>query len=227
MKYLILALIALSSVSLFAQEPVPAANEALLNVVVSDFHGNPEKGHIIIFEGTQSGQTYTGVSGSDGRFSIIIPKGDVYQVKYREFTSEADYAEIEIPAVAGQIVMDVTIQIELPQTYILDNVFFDTGKSTLKPSSYDALNALLEVMQLKETLIIEIAGHTDNVGGEELNLRLSKERANAVRNYLIQRGVADNRVQAKGYGYTRPIADNDTEQGRAKNRRTEVRVLSE
>jgi len=211
----------------FGQTFEPKENEALLNVTVSDFSDKPRKGDIIIFEGTNSGLTFTGTSDKDGKFSIVVPKNDTYIVKYREFTNNEEYARIEIPGGKGRTVSNITIKLELPKTYVLDNVFFDTGKATLKAESNEALNALYEVMQLKETLVIEIAGHTDNVGGKELNEKLSQERADAVRNYLIRKGIEPIRVTAKGYYYSRPIADNDTEEGRAKNRRTEVRVISE
>jgi outer membrane protein OmpA-like peptidoglycan-associated protein len=82
-------------------------------------------------------------------------------------------------------------------------------------------------MKLKPTLIIEIGGHTDNVGTPESNIKLSQERANAVRNYIINKGIAANRITAKGYGDTMPVADNSTEEGRSKNRRTEVSIIKE
>ena len=84
---------------------------------------------------------------------------------------------------------------------------------------------MVEALNSKEGMNIEIAGHTDNVGDEAGNLRLSKARAEAVREYLINHKVRKDRVTAKGYGQTIPIADNSTEEGRFKNRRTEVRIL--
>jgi len=74
-------------------------------------------------------------------------------------------------------------------------------------------------------MVIEISGHTDDVGDDALNLELSQKRAESVRNYLIKNGIASNRVTAKGYGETQPIADNSTPEGKAKNRRTEVKIL--
>jgi outer membrane protein OmpA-like peptidoglycan-associated protein len=106
-------------------------------------------------------------------------------------------------------------------------VFFDSGKSTLKPESAKELNELVEYMGLKKTMVVEIAGHTDNAGNKDANQKLSEERANAVRDYLIKKGIAADRVIAKGYGDTQPIADNTTEAGKQKNRRTEVRTIKE
>jgi outer membrane protein OmpA-like peptidoglycan-associated protein len=74
---------------------------------------------------------------------------------------------------------------------------------------------------------IEIAGHTDSDGEDETNIKLSQGRANAVMNYLINKGIASSRLTAKGYGETQPVAGNDTESGKQQNRRTEVRIISE
>ncbi len=82
-------------------------------------------------------------------------------------------------------------------------------------------------MKLKETLIVEIAGHTDSIASSEFNQKLSEGRAKTVRDYLIKKGIDKNRVTAVGYGETQPVADNGSEEGREKNRRTEVRIIRE
>lgn len=99
---------------------------------------------------------------------------------------------------------------------------FDTGKSTIKPDSAETLNAAAEALKQAAGLKIEVAGHTDNVGTPEANLKLSQDRAQAVMAALVQRGVQAERLAAKGYGQTTPVADNRTEDGRAKNRRVEL-----
>ncbi len=86
---------------------------------------------------------------------------------------------------------------------------------------------MAEYMNLKKTLVIEIAGHTDNVGTAESNQKLSEDRATAVKKYLEKKGIAPERVTAKGYGDTKPIGDNSTAAGKQKNRRTEVHIISE
>jgi outer membrane protein OmpA-like peptidoglycan-associated protein len=82
-------------------------------------------------------------------------------------------------------------------------------------------------MTLKKTLTIEIAGHTDDVGEPEANQKLSEDRANSVKQYLEKKGIAPERLTAKGYGDTQPVADNATASGKQKNRRTEVRIVAE
>ena len=109
---------------------------------------------------------------------------------------------------------------------MLKNIFFETAKATLKDESKTELNKLVELLTKNPTIKIEIGGHTDNVGVDAENLKLSDARAVAVKNYLTANGISADRLSTKGYGETQPIADNNTEVGRAKNRRTEFKVIS-
>lgn len=103
-----------------------------------------------------------------------------------------------------------------------DNITFDTNSSQIKPRAYTPLNNLASTLsQFDQTRII-IAGHTDSRGSDSYNQRLSERRAYSVRNYLIDQGVGAQRMRAIGYGESRPVASNDTEYGRAKNRRVEI-----
>jgi outer membrane protein OmpA-like peptidoglycan-associated protein len=99
---------------------------------------------------------------------------------------------------------------------------FDTGKSTINPDSADTLDAAAAALKEAADLKVEVGGHTDNVGTPDANLKLSQDRAQAVMAALVERGVKADRMTAKGYGQTAPIADNRTEDGRAKNRRVEL-----
>jgi outer membrane protein OmpA-like peptidoglycan-associated protein len=119
----------------------------------------------------------------------------------------------------------VTKEPEQPDAVTLNNVFFDFNKATIRPESRTALRYLIDFLKEHTAYRIEIAGHTDSVGTAEFNLRLSRERAEAVRDYLIAKGIAANRLVAKGYGATKPRATNDTEEGRQQNRRTEFSFL--
>jgi len=101
-------------------------------------------------------------------------------------------------------------------------VNFDTGKSTIKPDSAKTLDDAAAALKAAGELKVEVGGHTDNVGTPEANLKLSQERAQAVMAALVERGVKADRLTAKGYGQASPIADNRTEDGRAKNRRVEL-----
>ncbi len=108
----------------------------------------------------------------------------------------------------------------------LDNIQFETGSDKLTSFSKYELDNLIELMVNNSTMTIELSGHTDNTGDADSNLDLSNKRAAAVRDYLVSRGIQAERMKAVGYGQTRPVDTNDTEAGRQKNRRTELRILS-
>ncbi len=108
---------------------------------------------------------------------------------------------------------------------ILNNTFFNSGKSSLQEASFPELDRLVNLFALYPKLKLEISGHTDNRGSMATNQRLSLSRAKAVVTYLISKGVNRGRLQAKGYNFKFPIADNSTEEGREKNRRVEVKIL--
>ncbi len=107
----------------------------------------------------------------------------------------------------------------------LNNIFFDFDKAILRPESYTELNMVVDLLKKNDQLVIEIGGHTDNMGSEEYNVKLSHERALAVRKYLVQDWIGENRVSAKGYGKNKPEVSNDTEEGRQTNRRVEFVIL--
>jgi outer membrane protein OmpA-like peptidoglycan-associated protein len=108
---------------------------------------------------------------------------------------------------------------------VLNNVFFETNKWDLKPESKIELNKLCDLLNANPDKKIEIGGHTDNVGSDDANLTLSNNRAASVVAYLVSQGVSAERLTSKGYGETMPIASNDTDAGRAKNRRTEFKIV--
>lgn len=121
---------------------------------------------------------------------------------------------------------DITLQaIKEGQSVVLRNIFFETNSFELKEESNAELQTMLELMQKNPTLRIEISGHTDNVGKDDYNMTLSENRAKSVRQWLIDKGINTQRIVAKGYGKTKPIADNSTEEGRQQNRRTEFKII--
>lgn len=120
----------------------------------------------------------------------------------------------------------IEIPIKVGTKVVMHNLFFATNKTQILPESEQALNELAAFMNNHPSLTIRITGHTDNVGSDEANQILSEGRANAVRDELIKRNIAGERIEAEGKGETEPIADNATEEGRAKNRRVEFTILS-
>jgi OOP family OmpA-OmpF porin len=115
---------------------------------------------------------------------------------------------------------------EKAATLILEGVNFETGKATLTPESQTILNGVAESLVANEEIRVQVSGHTDNTGGRALNQRLSRQRAESVRQYLIERGVAADRLTAVGYGPDKPVASNRTTEGRTQNRRVELTRLN-
>ena len=108
--------------------------------------------------------------------------------------------------------------------YAAKNVFFATGSFKLLPKSFTALNEVAKLLKSDESLMIDVSGHTDSQGDETKNQTLSENRAKAVKDYLVSKGIADSRLESAGYGSTKPVGDNKTAAGRAQNRRTELGV---
>ena len=108
----------------------------------------------------------------------------------------------------------------------MSNLEFLSGSHEISKGSYDALDDLAEYLLRKKNIKLEIGGHTDDVGSDESNLSLSQRRAQAVVNYLVKKGIGSDRLKAKGYGETQPVADNSTAEGRQRNRRTELLILA-
>ncbi|NML22698.1 OmpA family protein [Pseudoflavitalea sp. G-6-1-2] len=124
--------------------------------------------------------------------------------------------------------IDIPLQpLEANATMVLRNVFFDVNRYDLKPESTSELDKLVVLLRDNPTIRIQLSGHTDNVGKAEDNLVLSNNRAQAVVKYLVAHGIEQQRLAFKGYGATQPVAENTTEEGRAKNRRTELKVISQ
>lgn len=122
---------------------------------------------------------------------------------------------------------DLTRQTFVPgKVFTLKNIYFEFDKDELMPRSFVELNKLLQVLRSQPGLSIEVVGHTDNIGDDQYNLELSRRRAAAVVNFLIENKIARNRLRSNGHGESKPVADNNSDAGRAQNRRVEFVVLS-
>lgn len=208
---------------LFAQ-----VKTAPLHVNVMNAAGKAVQGDKILFVGQTNHDTYSGVTNAAGTFLIQLPEGQVYDIRIKSIGESLEYNELEIPALpADQFYSEntLTITYEAPKNYTLNQLQFESGKATIKTSSFALMNDLVEIMLLKTAMKIQIAGHTDSDGEAANNLLLSQQRANTVKTYLINKGIAPSRIIAIGYGETKPIGDNNTSEGKAMNRRTEVSIL--
>jgi OOP family OmpA-OmpF porin len=226
MKRLLIVALTLFLGSGTSQTLKPTNELALLTGMVTNFKGKALGNEIILFVNEKDRSVTKVNTDVKGRFEVLIPTNATYSMKYKNFTTDVDYTKMVVPA-DKEATYEVSIKIDPPREYVLQNVFFETGKAELKESSSKALNDLVEILKIKNTMFVEIQGHTDNVGDDNSNLLLSQKRAESVRNFLIKKGIAAERVIAKGYGSTMPIADNANEDGKAKNRRTGLKVLKE
>ena len=111
------------------------------------------------------------------------------------------------------------------ESIVLKNIFYDFDKDTLRSESFPELNRVAKLLNEYPGIRVELSGHTDKIGKDAYNQNLSQRRANSARNYILSQGVAPEKIIAVGYGETRPIASNDTSEGRQLNRRTEFTIL--
>ena len=122
---------------------------------------------------------------------------------------------------------DVPLQrLKIGSSIVLNNIFFDLNAFTLKDASIAELNKVYDFLKNNQEVKVEISGHTDNTGDPDYNMDLSDKRANAVVNYLIEKGISAERLIPKGFGADRPLAENTSEEGRSQNRRTELTITS-
>jgi len=108
-----------------------------------------------------------------------------------------------------------------------DNLVFEFNKDVIKPTSYPFLDEVVSVLREEPNWTLKLEGHTDNVGKEDYNLKLSKKRAESVKKYIESKGIMPSRITADGFGSTKPITDNTTEEGREKNRRVEFKIIKQ
>ncbi|MBI4645859.1 MAG: OmpA family protein [Bacteroidia bacterium] len=199
--------------------------------VLNERNNKPVGGVKIIYEILPGGEE-AGIARSDpktGEYKIVLPAGKTFgfralaagfysQSANLDLTELKEYAEVE---------KDLKIApIEVGMVITLNNIFFEFAKAILRPESFPELERVFQFMVDNPALKVEISGHTDDVGSDETNNKLSKNRAQAVTDYLVKSGIDPNRIITKGYGETRPVAFNNTEEGRQMNRRVEFKILS-
>jgi outer membrane protein OmpA-like peptidoglycan-associated protein len=165
----------------------------------------------------------------DGKYIVILNKDKICDFSVRspgylfhsrkiDLTGLQQYKEINEDILLEPIVVGANI--------VLNTMYFEFRKYRLLKESKYELNRIIKLMKDNPTIRVEISGHTDNIGSDRVNQKLSDQRAQAVVDYLVKNGIAKSRLEAKGYGKTRPIATNKTEEGRQENRRVEIEVLS-
>ncbi len=171
-------------------------------------------------------ETFT-TNSATGKFLITLASGKNYGIAVKAEGYLFHSENFDIPSGSADNLVNKVIELKniaVGSKIALRNIFFDTGKSTLRSESNAELDRLVKLLKDVPSLKIEISGHTDNTGSATLNAKLSQDRADAVVNYLKGKGIATNRLTSMGYGSDQPIATNSTSDGRQQNRRTEFEI---
>ena len=167
-------------------------------------------------------------NASTGKYMVPLPSGNSYgfAIKATDYPFYSEILDIPPTNTYREIEKDILLdKLVVGSKIVLNNIFFDFNKSSLRDLSIAELKRVVKMMTDLPTLKIELSGHTDNIGSEAYNQKLSEDRAHSVVNYLVASGIEASRLAYKGYGEIEPIAENDTEQGRQLNRRTEFKVI--
>jgi len=207
----------------------PTATEAAVRFFVVDKNKGPVKGVVISLTDPSGKKYVTGETDAEGFVEVLLPIGKSYDLLFLSLGRRNIVAKVKV-ANEPRLNLKLTLRYqreEYPIGLVLDKVNFPTGKATLTQESHHRLDVVVEYMKYKKSATIEIAGHTDNVGNRRANKKLSQARAEAVRDYLVSQGIDGSRIKAVGYGDEKPIAPNDTPEGREKNRRIEATELSD
>lgn len=206
--------------------------EAALKFFVVDKDKGPITGIVIALTAPDGKKFYTEETDADGYAELLVPVGQNYDIVYLSLGRRDVAAKVSVSDKRKQNIkltlrykrIDPPPDAAAPR-FVLDGVYFDSGKAILRPESFGRLDSVVEYMTHKKSARIEISGHTDNVGNPKKNKALSQKRVQACRDYLISKGIDGSRIEANGYGDERPIASNDSEVGRQQNRRIEATEL--
>jgi outer membrane protein OmpA-like peptidoglycan-associated protein len=203
--------------------------------VVDQSTGKP-LGAKIVYERLPDGLEL-GVAEADpntGEYEFRLPGGKKYGIRAEAADKISESQNLDLTNIQNDQTLDgknfqlAPIQVATVAenvTITLNNIFFDIDKATLQPESYPELNRIASLLKERQTMRIEIAGHTDSTGPDRYNLQLSERRAKAVVTYLVRQGINSNRISVVFFGESKPIAPNTTEEGRQRNRRVEFKIL--
>jgi len=202
--------------------------------IVDKTSGKP-LGAKIVYERLPDGKGL-GISQSNpetGEYEIRLPAGELYGLRAESEGSLSESQNLDLRGIKNDQTLERDFNLDAigvarvqeNASILLNNLFFDLEKATLRPESYPELNRIVSLMKDSPTMQIEIAGHTDITGSAEYNMNLSKRRAGSVASYLEEKGIDKSRMNVLFFGATKPMVPNDTREGRKKNRRVEFKIL--
>ena len=224
MKNIIKILVVLISSGVFAQ----AGDSLKLTLTIVNPDTIPEVGAKV--ELSFATDTIIETVNDEGKAEFRIAQGSTYGLVIYQYDTSFNFGTIALDPNKPyeEVNYGLTIQkvVHYLRTYDL-SIHFASNKSAVREDDEQVLNQLVDTLYKNPTMRIEIAAHTDSDGADDFNQLLSQKRASSVKEYLISKGIDEMRMTAKGYGEKQPIADNSTAEGKAENRRTEIRVISE
>jgi OmpA-OmpF porin, OOP family len=203
---------------------VATKTDAAMKFFVIDKDKGPVKGVVISLVSPGGTKYYTEETDPDGYAEVLVPVGQKYDITYLSLGRKDIATTVAVTNEPKQSIK-LTLNYKKPAApppFVLTGVNFDTAKATIKPESFVKLDVVADFMNHKKSARVEISGHTDNKGAAKSNKVLSAKRAEACRTYLISKGIDGSRITAAGYGDERPVAPNDSDENRQKNRRIEV-----
>jgi OOP family OmpA-OmpF porin len=193
--------------------------------------GNLPKLPVSLFRISKDGTEHllkSTITDNKGNYFFQLEQGINYKVSVERSGYLSRKMEISTEKLlkSDSLKLDIAVKPIPKGAIVISNIYYETGKATLRPESKESLDKeLVSLLNDNPQLIIEVMSHTDDVGSNEFNQKLSQQRAESVVNHLINNGIKKERVVAKGYGETKPIATNATPEGRQKNRRTEFKII--
>lgn len=202
----------------------------LKGIVYDEVTNNPLEAKLELTDNASGKQITTINSNSaTGKYLISLPSGKNYGLNITADGYLFHSVNVFMPDTADYIEIEKNIglkKLEVGSKIVLNNIFYDFDQSTLRIESISELQRLIELLNSNKTMSIELLSHTDGMGSDDYNIKLSQARAQSVVDYLSAKGIDNSRLVAKGYGKSMPVASNDTEEGRQLNRRTEFKVIS-
>lgn len=185
----------------------------------------------ILYENLETGERIGAATTNPetGIYKVVLPYGISYGMTAIASNFISISENLDLKQIDGFKEIEKNIRmspIEIGQTIRINNLFFETGKSIITKESFSELDRLVRLLNQNPSLKIQINGHTDNVGSLELNKKLSNERALAVKKYLTSKGIPETQLSAQGFGSSKPIAANDTEENKQLNRRVEFEIIA-
>ncbi len=225
MKKIIILIIILPFIAL-SQELKPTIGVTLVNFKLVNEYDVPYPNTEIKLIPIDN-NLYSIITDSIGESSILLDQNNSFRIICKVGEAEYEFDNpLKLESRDDLFTLDINLQLELYSQIIeLNDLHFESGKYDIQTIAKPELNKILEYLKINQSINIEVAGHTDNIGDDIDNQALSEKRSRSVKAYLVSRGISQNRIVCVGYGELHPIADNNVSSGRLKNRRTEIRIL--